>query len=243
MDLVSIIIPVYNQAHFLLDSIPSALEQTYKDIEVVVCDDGSTDNTSEMAGKLGARVVKHEINKGLPFARNTAIKAAQGKYIIPLDADDKLMSTAVEKIVSAFHQDGMKSLGIVNFHCLRFWEGGPPEGQLWKLAQPTLRNNIVMNTCFVSSSFPKSVWEEVGGYDEEMNDGFEDWEFWMRIMEAGYTVTTIDEPLFWYRIRKNSKGQTRTMDRMLASRKKMFYKHRISYYRILKSELEEIQNG
>ena len=86
---VTVVIPCYNQAHFLKDAVESVKNQTFKDFEIIVVDDGSPDNTSEVANKLGVRCIR-QVNRGLSAARNTGIRAAKGQYILPLDADDKI---------------------------------------------------------------------------------------------------------------------------------------------------------
>jgi glycosyltransferase involved in cell wall biosynthesis len=94
--LVSVIIPCYNQARFLGEAIESVLSQSYPHLEVVVVDDGSTDNTSEVAaGYGGVRCIRQE-NQGLAGARNTGIRHSRGSYVVFLDADDRLLANALE---------------------------------------------------------------------------------------------------------------------------------------------------
>src|ERR687890_1245755 len=94
--LVSVVIPCYNQAHFLGEAIESVLAQSYKDFEIIVVDDGSPDNTSEVAARYpGVRCVRQE-NQGLAGARNTGIRESKGEYLVFLDADDRLLAEALE---------------------------------------------------------------------------------------------------------------------------------------------------
>src|SRR3712207_4601210 len=94
--LVSIVIPCYNQAHFLGEAIESVLAQTYPHFEVVVVDDGSTDNTEAVAARYpGVRCIRQE-NQGLAAARNTGIRRSNGSYLVFLDADDRLLPNALE---------------------------------------------------------------------------------------------------------------------------------------------------
>jgi hypothetical protein len=226
-DLVSVIIPCYNYGHFVADAIGSALSQNYSNVEIVVCDDGSTDNSVEVIKKYpDVKLIQHSTNLGLPAARNDAIKASTGKYIIPLDADDMLLPTAVESIVDTFHKSDA-SVGIVRFGLVAI------AGNEQKIVLPpgdvTLLKELETNHIFVSSSFPKQVWEEVGGYSEELRDGWEDWEFWVKILEAGYKVATLDRPLFIYRIHKESKGHVRSPERSIQSRHRFIHKHYDAY--------------
>lgn len=94
--LVSVVIPCYNQAHFLGEAIESVLAQTYPQLEIVVVDDGSPDNAREVAaGYLGVRYVR-QANQGLAAARNTGLRHSTGAYLVFLDADDRLLPHAVE---------------------------------------------------------------------------------------------------------------------------------------------------
>jgi glycosyltransferase involved in cell wall biosynthesis len=100
--LVSVVIPCYNQAHFLGEAIESVLAQTYKNFEIVVVDDGSTDNTSEVASRYdGVRLIRQE-NRGLAEARNTGIGHSEGEYLVFLDADDRLLPEALQAGLECF---------------------------------------------------------------------------------------------------------------------------------------------
>jgi glycosyltransferase involved in cell wall biosynthesis len=95
--LVSVVIPCYNYAHFLSDAISSVLAQTIRDYEIIVVDDGSTDDTPAVARQFGSRVRYHrKPNGGLAAARNTGTKLSRGQFILYLDADDTLLPTALE---------------------------------------------------------------------------------------------------------------------------------------------------
>ena len=94
--LVSVVIPCYNQAHFLGEAIESVLAQTYPHLEIIVVDDGSPDNTEEVATRYsGVRYVQ-QANQGLAAARNTGLRHSTGAYLVFLDADDRLLPQAVE---------------------------------------------------------------------------------------------------------------------------------------------------
>src|SRR5436190_9110386 len=102
--LVSVIIPCYNQAHFLNEAIQSALAQTYSHREIFIVDDGSTDNTAEVAaGFASARYIRQE-NSGVSAARNTGLKESRGEYLVFLDADDRLLPEALEIGVDCLHR-------------------------------------------------------------------------------------------------------------------------------------------
>lgn len=194
---VSIIIPCYNQAHFLPDAIESALAQTYPYVEVIVVNDGSPDNTSHVVRQLrkrkspGYSTIKliEKPNGGLSSARNAGIAAATGEYILPLDADDKIHPDFITKTIGI---DDIVSTGLHTF-------GQESRAWITDVAKPEYQNFIQRNHINCCSLFKKEIWTAIGGYDEQMRDGFEDWDFWNRATKAGYTVTIVREWLFYYR--------------------------------------------
>jgi len=189
MSKVSIIIPCWNQAHWLPEAIESALNQTHKDVEVIVVNDGSPDNTSEVARKYPVKLVEKE-NGGLSSARNAGIKASTGEYILTLDADDKILPEFVEKCLEA--NDDIVSTAQQEFgDTNHLWDYQP--------IHPTKEMFLVDNQINCCSLYKKEIWETVEGYDENMKLGYEDWDFWAQATKAGYTITVIREPLFLYR--------------------------------------------
>ena len=114
--LVTVVIPCYNQAHFLTEAIESVLSQSYPNFEVVVVDDGSTDDTSEVAGRYPqkVRLIRQE-NRGLSGARNTGIGHARGEYVVFLDADDRLLPEALE--VGIEQLEAHPECAFVSGHC------------------------------------------------------------------------------------------------------------------------------
>lgn len=194
---VSIIIPCYNQAEFLPEAIESCLAQTYEDIEIIVVNDGSPDNTNEVVEKIRnsknpkARSIRliEQPNGGLSSARNTGIKKCAGGWVVTLDADDKLHHEFVEKTIG---KNDIVSTRLETFG---------REQRTWKsrLENPTYKDLLQKNHINCCSLFKKDVWTIAGGYDEQMKDGFEDWEFWIRATKAGFNITSIDETLFYYR--------------------------------------------
>ena len=180
--LISVIIPCYNQAHFLTDSIESILSQTYPHHEIVVVDDGSTDNTGEVAGRYpGVRCVSQE-NHGLAAARNTGIRTSNGDYLVFLDADDRLLPHALEAGLTclrarpecAFVFGRCRVVGI---------DGAPLPG--WP--QPRfdedyygslLRGNYIWMTAMVM--YRRAVFESVKAFSPQMK-GAEDYALYLQI--------------------------------------------------------------
>lgn len=189
--MVSIVIPCYKQAHFLKDAIESVKCQTYKDYEIIVVNDGSPDNTTEVANLLGARCIEKK-NGGLSSARNAGIKAAKGEFILPLDADDKIHPEFLAKTMAL-----MSEADIVSTWLRTFGNESREWGYL-KL-NPILSEIRSINPINCCSLFRKSMWKDIGGYDEKMKDGYEDWDFWLSAAEKGYKIKIIPEYLFYYR--------------------------------------------
>lgn len=188
MDKVSIIIPCYNQAQYLPDAIISAMNQDYYCKEIVVVNDGSTDNTSEVARSFKVNLIEQE-NKGLAAARNTGIKASSGEWILPLDADDKIHPQFISKTIG---KDDIVATWTETFG---------NEHRLWKFGrdQPYHSDFLKMNQVAYCCLYRKEIWRKIGGYDESMRDGYEDWDFWIRATREGYKVHRVMEFLFHYR--------------------------------------------
>lgn len=198
MPKVSIIIPCYNQGKYVAEAINSALRQTFKDIEIVCVNDGSTDNSVEII-KLFENKYKNfiflnnEENRGVIYSRNFAIKNCNGTYILPLDADDIIEPTYVEKAVKIL--DNNPNIGIV--YCKAKIFGN--YDKYWNL-KPFNKSDILYENCiFCSALFRKSDFIKIGGYNNNMKYGCEDYDLWLSFIEQGLEVFQINEILFSYR--------------------------------------------
>ncbi len=203
--LVSIVIPCFNQANFLVETVESVIAQTYENWECIIVNDGSTDNTSEIAANLLRKYKEKKIylletkNSGLSSARNNGIRKSKGKFFIPLDADDKLEKTFVEKTLAVIKTN--PRIGFVYSNIQHFGE----RNDLFKLPQFNAAKLLgVDNIASVCSLVKKEVWEAIGGYNELMKEGYEDWDFWISAVKFGWIGYRIDEGLFYYRKRKES---------------------------------------
>jgi glycosyltransferase involved in cell wall biosynthesis len=200
--LVSIIIPCYNQAQYLAEALESVLNQTHQAWECIIINDGSPDNTEEVAlewCKKDTRIkyLKKE-NAGLSAARNSGIAIAQAEFILPLDADDKLGCNYISLALKEFELD--VTVKVVYCKALKF---GEEEGLL-SLVPYSLYNLSRNNMIFPSAMFRKKDWTRVGGYEVDMIYGWEDWEFWIAVLKNGGNVKRIDEVCFYYRIKSVS---------------------------------------
>jgi len=200
---VSFVIPCYNDFHFIENAVNSALNQTYSNKEIIVVDDGSDEKTKKVLKSIEPKLDRLIIqdNQGQGSARNNGIKAALGEWIIVLDSDDYFESTFAEKSIEAVSQ-------INEAKIVTCWGNRISETDeiidLFKPSGGELCSFLQSNGSFGSCMFRKSDWEKVSGYDESMKQGFEDWEFYIRLLSSGGFAYVIPEVLFNYRIRKNS---------------------------------------
>ena len=194
--LVSVIVPCYNQGEFLCECIESILTSTYRNLEIVVVDDGSTDpQTKEVLRNLNydKPIVINQDNQGLPSARNAGIAKAKGRYILPVDADDKIAPSFLEKAVSVLEKD--QRIGIVGGLTELF---GAQTG-IFKLPKYTKSGCLLRNCLVCTQMFRREDWCKVGGYNPNMIYGFEDWDFWLSLIELGRKVYQFNEVVFLYR--------------------------------------------
>ena len=194
---VSVIIPCYNHGQFVAEAIQSILEQTLQDVEIIVVNDGSTEaDTIRVLNSLElpkTRVIHLPENRGLPAARNAGIREAQGKYICCLDADDKLHLTYLEKATAMMESNS--GISFVGSWTQVFGS----ESRVW-YARPFDPAEILYANQFNSLAvFRRTAWEKAGGFFEDMREGFEDWEFWVRLTGLGYRGHQIPEKLIYVR--------------------------------------------
>lgn len=203
--IISIIVPCYNQAIFLTDALDSVQAQVYQNWECIIVDDGSPDDTENIALKFCQlddryKYLKKE-NGGLSSARNAGIKAASGSLILPLDADDKIHPDYLKLAVNAFIED--PSLDLVYCKAAFF---GEKSGE-WLLKpysyQALLHNNLI----FCAAIFKAEDFANTSGYNEDLKKGFEDWDLWIRMLNPASKVIQLKETLFYYRIKKTSMFQ------------------------------------
>lgn len=198
---VSVIIPCFNHGQYIHEAIESVLNQTYNNFEIIVVNDGSTEQrTIDIINKINHPKIKviHTSNQGLASARNNGIREAQAEIILPLDSDDKIMPTYVKKALKIFGDD--PSMGIVYCYAELF---GEKLGK-WILPEYSLKGILFHNLFFCSAFFWRHDWEKAKGFNPNMKYGWEDWDLWLSIISFGKKVYRIPESLFSYRVRKKS---------------------------------------
>jgi glycosyltransferase involved in cell wall biosynthesis len=199
--LLSIVIPCYNDAQYIEQAVLSALNQTYTHKEVIVVDDGSNVETKLVLISLENKITKliTQENQGQSTARNNGIKEAKGQYILVLDSDDYFEPTFCEKAIAILENENVK---LVTSYLTRFDndkninEYCPQGGDISAF--------IFNNEATGSVMFRKKDCVAIGGYDEVMRCGFEDWEFYIRLLKVGGVAYIVPEFLFNYRIKKDS---------------------------------------
>ena len=196
---VSVVVVSYNYGRYLAEAVKSVVSQTFQDFEVIIVNDGSLDNTAEVAESLVHAypntpiTVINQVNAGQPaISRNNGIARARGQYILCLDADDKIASTMLEQCVQVL--DGNSTLGIVYTDRLDF-DGVDQVVQAGEYNFSHLRYANHISYCAL---FPRKMWEDIGGYRTNVK-GCEDWDFWVAAGARGYFGRRIPEALFHYR--------------------------------------------
>ncbi len=222
----AVIIPCHNQGRFLRDCLDSVLAQTLLPREIIVIDDGSTAKEArEIQAAAGTtalvRVLRNEQARGLPAARNQGIAFATTTYILPLDADDKIAPGYIEKATHILSAN--PDIGIVGGDSLFF---GARTG---KTPFPTFSEwRMTVDNCIISAAvFRKADWTRAGGYCEEFKKGFEDWDFYLSLLDAGLEYFHLNEVVYYYR--RHKYNMTDGLDRNPALKETIFarlqYRH------------------
>jgi glycosyltransferase involved in cell wall biosynthesis len=195
---VSVVIPCYNSAPFILETLRSALAQTLREFEIVVVDDGSVDDTAKIVERamvdnphVSMRLVRQG-NGGTAAARNRGVTEARGRYILPLDADDLIAPTMLEEC--SLPLDADPTLGLVytdreDFGDIR---------QVRFAGKYELRHLKYFNQIPYCSLYRKSVWQAIGGYRVNVS-GFDDWDFWVAAATRGIRGRHLAKPLLKHR--------------------------------------------
>jgi glycosyltransferase involved in cell wall biosynthesis len=203
---ISVLIPCFNHGAWIDEAVESVLVQTCQDFEIIIVDDGSTDEATrrKLASyeRRATRVLRTE-NRGLPAARNTAAAHANGEYFCALDADDRLAPTWFEKALAVL--DCEPGVSFVSHWLETFGD----EHWIWRPERCDLPAMLARNTVNGAAVVLRAAFHAVGGYDETMRQGCEDWDFWLRLIERGFTGTIIPEVLFYYR--RSSGSMSRRM--------------------------------
>ena len=205
MPKVSVVIPCYNLGAYLDEAVSSVLAQTFDDFEILVVNDGSTDpETCRILAEYSRpkTQVIHTENMGVSAARNRGIHDAQGEYILPLDADDRIMPDYLRLAVE--NLDKFPKVGIVYGAAEYFGE------VVGSMTLPDYSPSAILweNSIFSSAVFRKDDWVRAGKYRPAMLNGWEDWDFWLSLVELGVEVVQLPELVLQYRVRPDSRNRS-----------------------------------
>jgi glycosyltransferase involved in cell wall biosynthesis len=197
--LVSVIIPTYNRAWVLREAIDSVLAQEFKDFELIVVDDGSTDNTGEILDSYEQDIlVLRQSNKGVSAARNRGIAAAAGRLIAFLDSDDLWLPRKLSSQVDFFKSNPAAVINQTEEIWVRNGVRVNPKTRHHKFSGMIFERSLAL--CLVSPSavmIKKNLFSEVGVFDENL-PACEDYDLWLRI-SCRYPVDLIETPLIMKR--------------------------------------------
>ena len=206
---VSVIVPCHNLGKFLPDCLDSVLSQPEVSFEVIVVDDASTDNTEAIMADYADDItrISNKTNLHVSASRNIAIENAKGKYILPLDADDRLAPNVLASMVN--YLDNHPEIDIVAGHLLVFHENDLTKGVSsgWPNGTQVELQFEGHNRLPYSSMYRRKVWDRVGGYRTRIRNGTEDADFWCRALGYGYKAHLLDDVTLYYTHREKSLGK------------------------------------
>lgn len=227
---VAVIIPCFNQGRFLPEALASVRAQTYPAVTCLVINDGSTQaETVQLLRELerDGLTVLHQTNQGLAAARNAGVRASRAEFFVPLDADDRLHPRFIEALLPPLRAD--RSLGFAYCHVRYFGA----ESRTWKCRPYDPRRLVFQNLGAATALVRREAFESVGGYSADMTEGYEDWDFWLALLDAGWRGALVPQPLFYYR--RHSSGDSmldrlkrrpqNMLRRMIAHHRTLFVRH------------------
>ena len=245
METVSVIMPCYNDGKYIKEAIESIKAQTYKNWELIIVDDGSDqEETVNILNEINDDKIRvfHTDHLRPAGARNYGIEQAIGKYILPVDSDDTIDSSYMEKAVAEIERN--PKVGVVYCYADLF---GESQGR-WELPEYSFEKMLLDNVVFVTALFYKEDWKKVGGFSTTMAAGMEDYDFWLSIMGLGREIYQIPEVLFHYRIKPISRTTNfqnnctqvqETYRQMYMNHREFYHEHYDEYAMVLRDALIE----
>lgn len=216
---VSIIMPSYNQGIYLAEALDSVLAQTYLYWECIIIDDGSQDNTAEVAKTYCAKDSRIQYlfqeNAGVSAARNNGIAHSRGEYILPLDGDDKIAPGFLELTLQEITKD--RNIRVVYTEVQYFGA----RNDVYHLPKFSTEQLLGMNVMCVTALFRREDFDKTGGYNTNMKEGLEDWDFWISMFQDGEgTAVKIPKVLFYYRRKAVSRNNS-------ANKAEVYFRRRV----------------
>jgi glycosyltransferase involved in cell wall biosynthesis len=200
--------PCYNQSKYVQDAINSVINQTYANWELIIVNDGSTDNSKNVIQDFIDSIQDDRIslfniaNNGVSYARNYAIEQSSGKYILPLDADDIIHTEFIAKAIKVMESEVSPTIVYSDVEFI-----GAKKGKL-NTADFSYKNILLNNIIVCTALFKRTDFDKTNGYDASFINGWEDWDFWLSLLRVTKKPAfKIPETLFYYRIKQNSRNQ------------------------------------
>lgn len=227
--LVSVIVPCYNQAKYLPETLDCLIAQTYQCWSAVVIDDGSPDNVADIVSEYLEKDSRikfvHTENCGVSAARNVAIRNhSVGKYILPLDGDDLITPIYLEHAVAYLetHPECKLVYGLAE-------KFGAEKGK-WNLPEYDFQKLLFDNMIFNPAVFRREDFDRTIGYNENMRAGVEDWDFYLTLLGPEDKVHRLDELVYLYRIKKSSRNTVAAQDDTMIPLRRIIYNNHKEYY-------------
>ena len=221
---VSVIVPCYNQEKFVEETLESIRKQSYKNIECIVVNDGSLDNSLDRIIQFCSKDSRFSYidkkNEGVSIARNTGISQCSGKYILPVDADDIIAEDYIKECVSIL--ESHPEYKVVYCRAQKFGE----VNYEWILPTYSIEKELCRNCIFCSAMFRKEDFDKSPGYNPNMKEGFEDWDFWISFIDHEEQVYKINKILFYYRIKERSRNNSFDIETRKRLRRQMWENNR-----------------
>jgi glycosyltransferase involved in cell wall biosynthesis len=231
MPKVSVIVPCFNLESYLPDALNSVLAQTFPDWECIIVDDGSKDNSCEVAKDYIVKDSRFRLftqeNAGVSFARNRGVRESGGEYLLFLDADDILLPDYMAKAVAILDRD--QSIKVVSGQAQQFGKGVHTR----KMTLPpfSMEQLIAQNCLYVTSFVRREVFDTAGGFCKDFPFGWEDWDFWLSALKEDGDAIVLPEIVFRYRQRKDSRNRDFSTEDIRQMRRRIWERHKELYAR------------
>ena len=229
---ISVITACYNHGKYINEMLDSVLSQSFQNFEIIIVNDGSTDDTPGILNRINHSKVKifHTENNGPAAARNLAIQHSKSPVIMNLDADDRISTGLLMKAYDIFASNPDAGIVYCDAECF-----GAKTGK-FEIGEYTPESMLFDNRIIADAFFRRKDWDLVGGYSGELIFGLEDWDFWLRLIEAGTEAVKIPGESVYYRTYKNpehSRSGRRKNDRimMIRSLTTIYQRHKDLYSR------------
>ena len=201
---ISVIMPCYNQAKYMSEALQSLLDQDYPDWECIIVNDGSPDNTEEVAKAWVEKDKRFKYfwkaNSGVCDTRNYGVSQASGEYLVPLDGDDRLGSYYFSEAIKTFNNN--PNIKLIYSDTILFGDKNE------RVINPefVFKKMITENQIHNSAIFKKADFLEAGGYNLNMFDGIEDWDFYLSLIKPDDEVVKLNAFHYYYRIKEVSRS-------------------------------------